>query len=72
VTVDGDSSNYTRVRSVVCIECGEPSGVTWTGWQAYRVDEPLSDELAQLAFYCPVCAFAEFEPRRLSDQEQAG
>jgi hypothetical protein len=46
--------------------------VTWRGWQAYRVDEPFSGELPELAFYCPICAFTEFGPRRPGDQEQAG
>jgi hypothetical protein len=40
-------------------------------WQAYRTDEPFSGDAPGLAFYCPVCAFAEFGPRRRSDQEQA-
>ena len=61
-----------RTRSVVCVECGIASGPLWRRWQAYRIDEPGRGELPRLAFYCPVCAFAEFGPRRRSDQEQAG
>jgi hypothetical protein len=59
-------------RRVVRVECGTESGVLWRHWHAYRTDEPFSGEVPGVAFYCPRCAFAEFGPRRRSDQEQAG
>ena len=69
--MQGERRN-ARLRVVVCVECGIASGPIWRRWQAHRVDEPLSLELPALAFYCPVCAFAEFGPQRRSEQEEAG
>jgi hypothetical protein len=69
--VDGEERNEWT-RRVVCVECGIGSGVLWRHWQAHRTDELFGGEEPRVAFYCPVCAFAEFGPRRRSDQEQAG
>ncbi len=52
-----------ETRRVVCVECGIGSGLLWQHWQAYRTDEPFSGEVPGVAFYCPVCAFAEFGPK---------
>ena len=49
---------------VECVECSTPSGGRWTGWRAYRVDDPEVNEPPQLAFYCPTCALREFGGRR--------
>jgi hypothetical protein len=49
-------------RVVACLECGCRSDAGWTGWRAYRVDDPELDEPPALGFYCPACARAEFGP----------
>jgi hypothetical protein len=51
-----------RRRFVIsCTECGAVS-VSSAGraWRAYRIDDVELDEEPALAFYCPVCAVAEF------------
>jgi hypothetical protein len=45
---------------LACAECPRVSSVTARGWKGYRTDEPDTDELPQLAFYCPACARREF------------
>ena len=49
-----------------CIECGTESAPAPSahGWRGYRCDDPDLDEPPALAFYCPVCAVAEFGPAR--------
>jgi hypothetical protein len=39
------------------------SGLRWTGWRAYRVDDPELAEPPALALYCPRCSLREFGPR---------
>ena len=53
-----------QTAAVACIECGRPSDARWSGWRAYRVDDPELDEPPTLGFYCPACAEAEFGPTR--------
>jgi hypothetical protein len=31
------------------------------GWRSYPTDEPRTDELPALAFFCPHCAELEFD-----------
>jgi hypothetical protein len=61
-----------RAYTVRCAECGSSSGLRWTGWRAYRSDDPETDEPPALAFYCPTCAEREFgrraTGRRRADQ----
>jgi hypothetical protein len=51
-----------------CIECGTESvgAPSAHGWRGYRCDDPDLDEAPALAFYCPLCAVAEFGPARSS------
>ena len=51
-----------RERVVDCVECGCRSEAEWSGWRAYRVDDPELDEPPTLGFYRPACAEAEFGP----------
>ncbi|HEY0415708.1 MAG TPA: hypothetical protein VGC78_04925 [Gaiellaceae bacterium] len=59
-----DRDRRRRTMIVECVECSTPSGGRWTGWRAYRVDDPEVNEPPQLAFYCPTCALREFGGRR--------
>jgi hypothetical protein len=43
-----------------CVECGTLSTVNASGWRGYRTDEPETDDLPELLFYCPSCAEREF------------
>jgi hypothetical protein len=54
--------------TLACIECGTVSAANPSahGWRGYRCDDPDNDEPPALAFYCPVCAVAEFGPARSS------
>jgi hypothetical protein len=47
-------------RLAICAQCGCLSGLRWTGWRAYRIDDPEHDEPPALALYCPTCAELEF------------
>lgn len=49
-----------QANVVTCAECGCFSGLRWTGWRAYRVDDPKRNESPALAFYCPTCAECTF------------
>ena len=53
---DDEQAVEKAPRMVTCVECGALSGLRWTGWRAYRVDDPEYDEPPALAFYCPGCA----------------
>jgi hypothetical protein len=55
-----DTNGRRRARIVSCAECGCSSGLKWRGWRAYRVDDPETDELPELGFFCPSCAQREF------------
>jgi hypothetical protein len=65
-TVNASSRNHQdhRATTVQCVECNSSSGLYWQGWRAYRVDDPDTDELPALAFYCPTCAQREFGFKR--------
>jgi hypothetical protein len=45
-----------RLGELSCEECGERAALFAAGWRAYGSDEPYTDELPELAFYCPGCA----------------
>lgn len=57
---------YQRVSVVYCFECKSSSGLNWSGWRAYLVDDPDmhdrpdTDGRQRLTFYCPSCAEREF------------
>jgi hypothetical protein len=55
-----DSRSYRLGHPIVCVECGHKADLYASGWRGYRMDEPLTDELPALAFYCPGCAASEF------------
>jgi hypothetical protein len=57
---DGMSGFMSALGVVACVECRRISDPEWSGWRAYRVDDPELDEPPALAFYCPACAEAEF------------
>ncbi len=46
-------------HTLACIECGAVSAIGHR-WRAYRCDDPDTGEPPELAFYCPICAAAEF------------
>ena len=48
------------MNRAVCVECGCTSDPLWTGWLAYRVDDPETDPNPELGLYCPGCAAREF------------
>jgi hypothetical protein len=50
---------YQRVEAVNCVECNSSSGLTWSGWRAYWVEDPDKPR-GELAFYCRSCATREF------------
>jgi hypothetical protein len=53
-------------RVIVCVECGAMSATpSMRGWRGYRTDDTKLEETPELAFYCPVCAVAEFEGQLL-------
>ncbi|MBA3842779.1 MAG: hypothetical protein H0X39_09200 [Actinobacteria bacterium] len=54
------AAGHGEAASVHCAECDTSSGLRWRGWRGYRVDDPETDELPSLAFYCPACAEREF------------
>jgi hypothetical protein len=58
--MDGGHSTEQYVHVLACVECVRISSATARGWRAYRIDDPAEDEEPALAFYCPVCARAEF------------
>jgi len=45
---------------VRCQECGRKADDRADGWRGYPVDEPYTDELPELAWYCPRCGEREF------------
>jgi hypothetical protein len=60
-----ETNRFTAALGVVvCVECRRLSDRYWSGWRAYRVDDPELDEPPALGFYCPACAEAEFGPHR--------
>jgi hypothetical protein len=55
--------NPEAASVVYCARCGTASGGRWAWWRAYRVEDPELKEPPAIAFFCPVCAVAEFGPR---------
>jgi hypothetical protein len=53
------SRSYRLGAPIECEECGEQADLYAAGWQARRMDEPFTDELPALAFFCPKCAERE-------------
>jgi hypothetical protein len=52
--------SYRLKRPLGCAECGELSSPDAPGWRGGRIDEPETDDLPAVAFYCPECWQAEF------------
>jgi hypothetical protein len=48
------------VGELKCVECGGTSGWRARGWKAIRCSDEEQDDPPELAFYCPLCAWAEF------------
>ncbi len=53
---DHESRNVTDLARAVCGDCGRQSDPFWRGWIAYRVDDPLTDTVPEIGFFCPECA----------------
>jgi hypothetical protein len=53
-------SDLVGAYLLTCVECGSVSSLQAFGWRAYRTDEPHTDELPALAFYCPQCSSEHF------------
>jgi hypothetical protein len=45
-----------RLGELTCEECGAKAALFAPGWRDRGADEPYTDELPALAFYCPDCA----------------
>ncbi len=58
------SGSATDQQPAVCVQCGRISDPFWSGWFAYRVDDPETDSVPELGFFCPDCAGREFGRRR--------
>jgi hypothetical protein len=52
--------SYRLNRSLECVECGELSRPKAPGWRGHRTDEPETDDVPEVVFYCPYCAIREF------------
>jgi len=48
------------VVRVACANCGRESDEKWTGFRAWRIDEPGTDEGPAVAFFCLACSLYEF------------
>jgi len=48
------------VVRVACANCGRESDEHWTGFRAWRIDEPGTDEGPAVAFFCLACSLYEF------------
>jgi len=44
----------------VCVECNSVSDSLARGWLAIRCEDPDKGEPPEIAFYCPLCTWAEF------------
>ena len=58
-----DRQNSHTTSVVYCAQCGTEDRGRWAGWRAYRIDDLELEEPPALAFFCPVCAAAEFGSR---------
>jgi hypothetical protein len=61
------SSHYLRRRDapkvageLECVECGGESDSLARGWLALRCEDPEKNDPPEIAFYCPICTWAEF------------
>jgi hypothetical protein len=50
-----------RLGDLRCEECGDQAALFAAGWRAYGSNEPYTDELPALAFYCPNCATPDLD-----------
>lgn len=67
-----DTKGRAPAATVRCTECGCSSGLRWRGWRAYRVDDPETDALPKLGFFCPSCAAREFGVGATGEQRRDG
>lgn len=54
--------SYRLNGPLVCAQYGDPSSPNARGWRGYRTDEPGTDDLPGIGFFCPHCSQAEFRP----------
>ena len=59
-TAAATSRDGNKAHIATCAECGCLSSMYWSGWGAYRVDDPSIADPPALAFFCPACALREF------------
>jgi hypothetical protein len=52
--------SYRLKKPLRCAQCGDPSNPDARGWRGGRIDEPATDDLPAVAFYCSECWQAEF------------
>jgi len=52
---DWHSRRVPQAAALRCAECGQSSDGRARGWRAYRLDEPATGELPELAILCPPC-----------------
>ena len=52
--------SYRLSGPLECAQCGELSTPGAPGWLGGRIDEPETDDLPAVAFWCPDCAAREF------------
>ena len=45
-----------------CVECRKEAGKIASGWQAYLVRDPDTQDDEEIVVYCPDCARREFGP----------
>ncbi len=52
--------SYRFSGPLKCTECGAVGEADAPGWRGYRTDEPETDDVPAIAFYCAYCAIREF------------
>jgi hypothetical protein len=61
VIVSDERRTVPRIGlAVSCAECGSASDGQWHGWLACRTDEPGTDDVPEVAYFCPDCAARKF------------
>jgi len=53
-------SREAIVVRCACANCGCESDPHWSGFGAYRIDEPGTDDEPEIALFCLACAIVEF------------
>ena len=61
-TTENTGGRGYRLGELRCEDCGRRAALFAAGWRAYSVDEPYTDELPALAFYCPDCSTPQLDP----------